>query len=400
MTVSKEGELIKRYPVTTKLAIGLAPSGSRNFPERLDHFVLLRQGAEKGSWVPDEVLMAHYAPKCKHEVAESCEHCCRTIRILLMDDDISNVFPHELAWWSRSGKKCWGDGEKAMRRVKENEPAVEWTPCRNAGCPDWDKDCSGSGDLRFCLADYPVVGSICRIHTSSLRSIENIHSALTTIQDLTKGRLAGITVPLSVNMCKTTYMDNGKPKSSTVPILSIHSEVTDLIKSIKETAELWGTASKAFGSKLLIEDDDEQRAAEIPPEFPRKEEQKALPEAPQKTEPPKPVEDEKVPIATAHRQSFDGMPSKITEDVVPSGKSKGSKYWRVKVDGFDNDFILETEGLHDIVVDAIKRATGISMSCEVLIGKTKRAFVAKEVSLLAKEPEPPTEPESPTWMLE
>lgn len=271
-TVSKEGALIQRLPVATKVAIGLAPAGQRNYPERLDHFIFLKRGSEKGAWVADEALMQHYAPACKHDIAETCAHCCRTIKILLLDDDVENVFPHELAWWVRSGKKCWGDGDSAFRRPDDVSPAEKWTPCRNAGCKDFENgDCAASGDLRFCLADFPILGSVCRIHTSSLRSCENIYSGLTLVQTFTGGRLAGVTVPLCVSMEQTSYVDNqNKRRPTTVPILSIRTEVTSLVNDIKTTMALWDSARSAFkGRRLLVEDDESSRAAEIPPEFPR-----------------------------------------------------------------------------------------------------------------------------------
>ncbi len=428
ITVSKTGEVIQRLPVATKLAIGLAPSGEKRWPERLDHFLLLKRGPDKGSWVPDAELMAHYAPKCKHEVSESCADCCRTIKILLLDDDLSNVFPHELAWWARSGKKCWGDGEKAMRRKDEVSEAVPWTPCRNGGCPDWDKDCSGSGDLRFCLADYPVLGSISRIHTSSLRSVENIASALNLIQTFTGGRLAGVTVPLCVNMTPTNYMDKGVRKSTVVPILSIHVEVNELVASIKATMELWGTARKAFGKSVLVDDDEAERAAEIPPEFPRADAQKALPEStqpveakpaePPKAEPPKPdaprpttalsggVETkptETKPAAKVEkaRATYEGLPKSIKPYQIGRGPNKGQKYWKAVLDMENGEvnLVIFSSTVAGEVEKAIAASREVQVVCEVRIQADAKAIVAEEISYVAK-PSNGEATDDPSWMLE
>jgi hypothetical protein len=61
--------------------------------------------------------------------------------------------------------------------------------------------------LRFVLADFPRLGSVCRIHTSSYRSIRQIHSALQEIQTFTGGRLAGITGKLVVRPEEVAYFD-------------------------------------------------------------------------------------------------------------------------------------------------------------------------------------------------
>ena len=50
----------------------------------------------------------------------------------------------------------------------------------------------------LCWRTSRVSGSVCRIHTSSYRSIRQIHSALQEIQTFTGGRLAGITGKLVV----------------------------------------------------------------------------------------------------------------------------------------------------------------------------------------------------------
>ena len=368
-TVSKTGELIQRLPVSTKIAIGLAPSGQRNFPERLDHFLALKRGPDKGSWIVDPEKMNFFAPDCKHEPSDSCAHCCREVKILLLDDELSNVFPHELAMWGRSGKKCWGDGEKALRRKDDVSDPVEWTPCRNNICPEWESGkCAGSGDLRFCLADFPILGSIARIHTSSLKSIENIASALNLIQTFTGGRLAGVTVPLCVTMEPATYIDDGKRKSTVVPILSIKTGVNELVSNIKATMELWGTARKAFGGRIVVDDDETERTAEIPPEFPPKGEQPALP--PAETKPPEPEtakpETPKAPTAVPSGGQPEPKKTVIYEHQVE--RSDPRRHHRLvdgldRVDGGDRRAAKPCAqllvGLHDIACQASIHGDGV-----------------------------------------
>jgi len=431
--ISADGAILQRLPVKTKLAIGLAPSGARNYPERLDHFLFLKRGPDKGSWVPDEILMKHYAPECKHELAESCPKCCREVKILFMDDDLeSSVFPNQLAWWSKSGKKCWGDGVQATRRTEEFPIAGQsWTPCRNAGCPDWERgDCAASGDLRFLLADFPTLGSICRIHTSSLRSVENLYSALNMIQTFTGGRLAGVTVPMRVTMEATSYLAEGKRKSTVVPILSIQTGVNELIDNIKATAAIWDSARKAFGKRVLtIEDDEESRAAEIPPEFPRKDAPKELaaqPEAPKaETKQADAIDKAYGQPAPAQAQAQATKPepkkpigAKTVEGLIVSvqqGKGKVGVFHKIQVaispEAKQEIFVMPDQAdLVPILKDAKKREQPVLLACNVFETNKpgEHGLVAMECSLVVKASAPlpaqvPAQAESGDemgWMLE
>jgi hypothetical protein len=68
------------------------------------------------------------------------------------------------------------------------------------------------------LADFPQLGSVCRIHTCSYRSIRQIHSALQEIQTFTGGRLAGITAKLTVRPEEATYFDRKEKRKRTSSI--------------------------------------------------------------------------------------------------------------------------------------------------------------------------------------
>jgi len=85
--------------------------------------------------------------------------------------------------------------EPYLRRAPSGQP---WTTGGN-GCPELaNGQRKPGGDLRFVLADFPRLGSVCRIHTCSYRSNRQIHSALQEIQPFTGGWLAGITAKLTV----------------------------------------------------------------------------------------------------------------------------------------------------------------------------------------------------------
>jgi hypothetical protein len=124
ITHDSDGRVIQRLSVSTKVAIGLPPNGDRNYPTKLDHFVFLRKKkAQEGTeWESDPELMAHYG------------NDCRTFHIVLIDNDIENVFPTSYAWWTATERRCWGDGNSAIRRTKEKPGGMKVEPLRS---PVW-----------------------------------------------------------------------------------------------------------------------------------------------------------------------------------------------------------------------------------------------------------------------
>ena len=211
VTHDQDGRVVQRLSVSTKVSIGLPPNGDRNHPTKLDHFVFLRKtkSANRVEWEADPELTRHYGEQC------------RELHIMLIDDDIENVFPSSYAWWTAIERKCWGDGITATRRTAEKPGGQPWPQCGN-GCPELAAgQCKPSGDLRFVLADFPRLGSVCRIHTCSYRSIRQIHSALEEIQTFTGGRLAGITAKLTVRPEEATYFDRKEKRKKTAPIWAL-----------------------------------------------------------------------------------------------------------------------------------------------------------------------------------
>ena len=265
VTHDQDGRVVQRLSVSTKVSIGLPPNGDRNHPTKLDHFVFLRKkktprGVE---WEPDPELTEHYGAEC------------RELHIMLIDDDVENVFPSTYAWWTATERKCWGDGTSATRRTGEKPGGEPWTPCGN-GCPELASGvCKPSGDMRFVLADFPRLGSVCRIHTSSYRSIRQIHSALQEIQTFTGGRLAGITGKLVVRPEEITYFDRKekRKKTTSVWVLSLEVEGDDmrkLIANLTENARLFAETRKLLGpaGKVFeVGEEEQEQAPEINGEF-------------------------------------------------------------------------------------------------------------------------------------
>jgi hypothetical protein len=125
------------------------------------------------------------------------------------------------------------------------------------------------------LADFPRLGSVCRIHTSSYRSIRQIHSALQGIQTFTGGRLAGITGKLVVRPEEVAYFDRKEKRKKTASIWALSLEVEGddmrkLIANLTENARLFAETRKLLGSggKVLeVVEGEQEQAPEVAAEF-------------------------------------------------------------------------------------------------------------------------------------
>jgi|GEM_PF-3082143 len=264
LTHTANGETVQRLSVSTKVAVGLPPDSNRKAPTKLDFFVFQRK-TNKGpglgaGWELDPALTEHYGKSP------------REIEIILLDDEPEAIFPTQLAWWTATECKCHGDGERATRRTEANPDGEDWEPCGKT-CPDLEEGrCKPSGDLRFMLADFPTLGSICRLHTSSYRSIMQINSAIEQIRTITGGRLAGIRASLVVRAEKTSYTgDDQKKHSTTIPALSLEVKakgMKELVAGMVSTAHLFEQTKKLLGAgHVQIVEPDEEVAPELNKEF-------------------------------------------------------------------------------------------------------------------------------------
>lgn len=279
LTHDERGEVVQRLPVAIKVAIGLGPNEQRNYPTKLDHFVVLRKiGGAK--WEPDPELTKLYGAKPTE------------LGIVLLDDEPDNVFKTSYAWWTQTECKCRGElvqianggnprfEMRATRRTERAPDGEEWPPkdhpripkCGD-GCPDLERgDCKPSGDLYFILDKLPMLGAICRLHTTSYRSVRQIHAGLQQIRQVTGGRLAGIRAMLKVRPEKAAYEDNkGQKKTTTVWVLSLEISAADmekLISNMTETAKLFDQTRKLLGGRrVMVVEEEKEIAPEIAREF-------------------------------------------------------------------------------------------------------------------------------------
>lgn len=267
LTHTTDGTAILRRSVTTKLAIGLPPKDKSDHPQRLDHFVFQKKG-QRGSGMSAEVLW-----EIDQEKTEHYGRNCRDVEIILLDNSPDVVFRTEYAWWTMTQKQCWGDGESATRRTAQHLHGQPWQPCANNGCPDLAEErCHPSGDLYFLLADYPTLGTICKLHTSSYQSIREVYAALEDIRSATGGRLMGLRVRLFVRAEKNVYKDKqGNRKSGTKHVLGLElavNNVRQLAAPTIDAPDVFDSVRKQLeGRAVEIEDPEEEEAPAIHSEF-------------------------------------------------------------------------------------------------------------------------------------
>ena len=259
-----------RRTVMGKVAIGLPPREGSNYPSRLDHFIIQRKatsvdakGKREVTWIVDEEKMEAYGKDC------------RELWIVILDDDPDVVFRTEYAYWTKTQCVCRGDGLKAWRKTKEKPEGADYAPCAMGGCPEPDHNhCSPSGDLYFILADFPTLGTIYKLHTSSYQSIREIRSALEDLRSVTGGRLMGVKVKLFVREERNSYRDakTKELKTSTKQVIGLELAAQDiraLTGSMVENMRVFDTVRKQLGARSVVieADPEDEIASDLTSEF-------------------------------------------------------------------------------------------------------------------------------------
>lgn len=278
LTHDESGMALEKLPVTIKVAIGEAPEpGNQNsHPRRLDHFVFKRKTlrGQDVVWEPaPDITEAHGAKPTE-------------LGIVFLHDDPKEILRTEYAWWTAAGCKCRGElvqiangnsvkhEMRAIRKTLQHPEGEAWPgqyryaggPKKGQpfefcgdGCPDLERgDCRPSGDLYFMLERFPKLGAVCRLHTSSYRSVRNLSNGLMQISRFNGNRLAGVKALLRATPERIWYTDqSGTRHSSVVHILSLEISARDL------------AARPALGAEMqyFVRESDAERASEIAAEF-------------------------------------------------------------------------------------------------------------------------------------
>ena len=295
LTHDENGTALEKLPVTIKVAIGEGPEpgNGNSHPRRLDHFVFKRKTlrGQDVVWQPAPDISKAHGEKPTE------------LGIIFLNDDPREVFRTEYALWAPSGCRCRGElvqltnggglryEMQATRRTQKHPEGEEWPgnykyvdgpkkgqpvePCGD-GCPDLEQgDCKPSGDLYFILEKFPTFGAICRLHTSSYRSIRNLSNGLMQIRRLNGGSLSGIKAILKASPEKVSYSDrDGTRHTSVAHILSLEIGGTDLrtlVATMTEPARLLSegrpTIELSRGVQYVVHESDGDRAKEIAGEF-------------------------------------------------------------------------------------------------------------------------------------
>ena len=295
LTHDESGVALEKLPVTIKVAIGEGPvPGSENgHPQRLDHFVFKRktQRGQDVVWIPAPEITQVYGEK----PAE--------LGIIFLNDDPREILRTEYALWTPSVCKCRGElvqiangngarfEMRATRKTLKHPEGEAWPgnskyiegtkkgqpvePC-GEGCPELERgDCRPSGDLYFILEKFPAFGTVCRLHTSSYRSIRNLSNGLMQIRRLNGGHLTGVKAVLKVSPERISYSDrDGIRQTSVAHILSLEIGAADLrtlLANMNEPVRLLGEGRAVFdlrqGAQYVAYEIDAERAREIAGEF-------------------------------------------------------------------------------------------------------------------------------------
>lgn len=247
VTVNQDGTPVQRLTVAAKVSIGMPATDGKNYPSKLDHFRVTAKNSV-GEWVDDPVFtekLKEAMPMVEMPDGTKRRKNLTDLEIVLLSNDLEEVHKTEYAWWSKSEKKCSGNGREANRSVtaltaqekKDINPdsGTRTVPWKNCGdkCPQMiDGSCKPSGALYFIFKERPIMGSVAAYYTTSYETIRRIQSSLLQIMDITGGRLKGIPLKMVLRPGKTRYEQDGKAKSGTAFFVNIEFRQEDFAKLI------------------------------------------------------------------------------------------------------------------------------------------------------------------------
>lgn len=243
LTHNEDGEALQRLAVAFKVSIGIPAKDGKNYPSKADHFFIRSKDAA-GEWADDTEFMKHLQEIYCPAGDGGRRAPLREFDIVFLSDKLDDVFRTELAWWSSSERKCFGDGLKAMRsittvdkdtaREHPGERYVEWEPCGEK-CPDLkERRCKPNGQLFFIFKDRPVMGNVASYTTTSYETVRRLHSSLLQIHQITGGRLRGIPLKIVMRPGPTRYQQDGKMKKGMAYFVNIEFRQNDWAKMIPE----------------------------------------------------------------------------------------------------------------------------------------------------------------------
>ncbi len=197
ITHTKDVKPIKGFPALIKLAIGL-PGKDGHGPQKTDYILFKRYNPQTGDWTIDEELQKKFGKP-------------RSVDIVLIHDTPEDAFRTAYEMWSAQQLLCRGDGLRAQRFFKDlkkrEDGKLTYTPLSEPyevpcdaekRCPFLESEkCRPRGVLYFLLVDHLLLGAVCKLNTTSFKSVRNIYSTLAEIFSA-RGTLRWLPLRLSV----------------------------------------------------------------------------------------------------------------------------------------------------------------------------------------------------------
>jgi len=208
---------IRRLPRIGKIRLGVKNRNQQGvqYPSAVDYFVF----EDKNT--PKEVL-----EKIKNLYGEKP----RKLMIKFFSNDLEQIFPQFLKYYSKGQLICRGDGEKARRRQENGE--ISDILCSYKECPYYQQRmCRPVAHLKFYLEGVP--GGFFQIDTSSVNSIININTKIEQLK-LIHGNITNIPLELTLVPIQVQVRGDRDSKSfnKTVYILDIHEVNGTLVRNL------------------------------------------------------------------------------------------------------------------------------------------------------------------------
>lgn len=240
-----------------------------NRPQKLQFFTFTHRRVVEEQGKPTEIFEPDF------DAIECCGDTPTQLDVVFMSDA---PFSGEYQAWSVTELKCRGDGENALRVISMGGPTWPgWQEAKEAGekyfpvsqcwlsgqCPymqEGGKDklvCKPGTTLNFQLTANMRLGATAYFHTTSIRSTQQIFSALYTIRMLVE-RAGGTIVGLPLKLVLAPFRSNHNGIAAIQPGVGLELRASDmqgLRKAIAESA--WSPRQVSATPKMIEAGSDE-----------------------------------------------------------------------------------------------------------------------------------------------
>jgi len=232
-------------------------------PVKLDHFVIVKPTRDaSGNFEKAEEIHKIIGDKPK------------SLEISFQSNDPRDIWRTFFAYYTKTARYCYGDGEKAFR-LNEKSGQYEEIECNIETCPLFEQGlCKPHGILTFTLRNVPLIASEAVVfRTTSANTIRAITAVLAHYFKITRGFIAGI--PLKLVLRKKTQVDkNGHQRE--INYVSLHFDGTndELVEEALKRAnkmmaleKQWKEVRKVLPSTDIIEAETVEEIEAVAEEF-------------------------------------------------------------------------------------------------------------------------------------